>query len=339
VAILNAGPPRAPPSTAAAAKAEASKLVARLGGRIIAAPKDEVGGRRARPPRPSPAAPAGAPLETPRPYKPLHSTPPAPPSALLPPHQSTRSTPYPPTQGDLYIASYRDHKPDAYALAESQGRPVFDVVHVDWLRECEAARELVHVRCADAPRARAPLASPCTCTHLATQAPSTLLIPPTRPHASPPHPRPAHYFFLSQATRTAEGADMDIHGVPISRDVDASDVRQVRRGKRRRPGAAGLAVVAALGRGLPSSQPPLFCVSAAVPPTFATPPAPFPAAPLRSWSTSWTAARWRPPSRAAAAAPRTPQRRAAPHRPPRRRPTPAAAPAAAAASRWHRRCP
>jgi hypothetical protein len=41
VAVLNAGRPRAPPSEAAEAKQEVSRLVARLGGRVIAAPKDE----------------------------------------------------------------------------------------------------------------------------------------------------------------------------------------------------------------------------------------------------------------------------------------------------------
>jgi hypothetical protein len=55
-----------------------------------------------------------------------------------------------PAQGDLCIASYRDHKPDAYALAESQGRPAFDIVHADWLRECAAARALVPIRWARA---------------------------------------------------------------------------------------------------------------------------------------------------------------------------------------------
>jgi hypothetical protein len=49
-------------------------------------------------------------------------------------------------QGDLYVASHRDHKPDALALAEERGRLVFDVVSIDWLQACETARQLLPIK-------------------------------------------------------------------------------------------------------------------------------------------------------------------------------------------------
>lgn len=51
----------------------------------------------------------------------------------------------PTRQGDLYLAAYRDFKADAYAKAEASGR-VFDIVNIQWLRDCEEARTLLPVK-------------------------------------------------------------------------------------------------------------------------------------------------------------------------------------------------
>jgi hypothetical protein len=90
------------------------------------------------PPDPPPTAPA---LQT----TPLHPPTPARSQAARLKH-SHPLPPAHPTQGDAYLAAYRDHKPGALAAHEAAGRMVHDVIDLAWLRRCEASGQLEPVK-------------------------------------------------------------------------------------------------------------------------------------------------------------------------------------------------